>query len=220
MTVTHHISRKQRLERRARILLGRLWFRPNRRSSNVGLWRHLYIGLREIRIYGDDTTYRRAADFLSDIAVVEDWGCGAGGFRHYCTTGYVGIDGSKSRFADKVVDLTEYTSDAEGILVRHVLEHNRDWERILENAVSSFRKKLCVVIFTPWSDETTVLKHNPNIGGVPDLSFKRDDIVRHFEGCTWMSQEDLVTDTEYTVEHIFFVERPSGRADPRARDPR
>jgi hypothetical protein len=124
-------------------------------SNKVGHWNKWYwkskirslfpFAGRSERLYGDSTTYHLAADFLIDVAEVEDWGCGYGGFRKFCKTKYIGIDGSSySPAASKIVDLADYRSEAEGILVRHVLEHNYEWESILQNAVSSFRKKMCL----------------------------------------------------------------------------
>ena len=82
---------------------------------------------------------------------IEDWGCGLGGFRAFVPAGkYRGIDGSHSPFADEVVDLTTYTSEAEGVFIRHVLGHDHAWEAILRNAVASFRRKLVLVLFTPF----------------------------------------------------------------------
>jgi hypothetical protein len=74
---------------------------------------------------------------------VEDWGCGGGGFRRFCLSPrYIGLDGSKTPFADKIVDLCTYSLIAPGIMMRHILEHNYEWERILVSAVRSFQEKL------------------------------------------------------------------------------
>jgi len=66
---------------------------------------------------------------------------------------YIGIDGSDTPFASRIADLRTYRSKAEGILIRHVLEHNYDWEAILAGAVESFQKKLCLILFTPFAAE-------------------------------------------------------------------
>lgn len=158
--------------------------------------------------YGNTVTYSLAAQFLKDVPEVEDWGCGTGGFRRLYTGKYVGVDGSANRFVDKVADLTEYVSEVDGIMMRHVLEHNPDWKDVLDNAVKSFRKKFCLVLFTPFSDETREIARNEAHGvDVPDISFRREDIEERLVGCTWKT-ETYKTNTGYRVEHIYYIEKP------------
>jgi hypothetical protein len=159
--------------------------------------------------YGDTVTYRMAAAFLADVIEVEDWGCGAGGFKRFCRARYVGLDGSKTPFADRIVDLCTHTSRVEGIFMRHVLEHNYSWKEILDNAVSSFTKKLCLVLFTPFGPETREIAHNrARVVDVPDLSFCRADIEGRFAGLRWELFDNIPTDTGYGVEHVYLVWRP------------
>lgn len=185
-------------------LLTRTWRSSPRVSTNTGKWDAVYQDLSEERVWGDETTYRLAAEYLADVDVVEDWGCGSGGFRHFCKTKYIGIDGSATPFADKIVDLASYTSSADGILLRHVLEHNLDWEKILDNAVKSFRKKLCIILFTPFGRETRTIVYDPAMD-VVDISFCKDDITRHLSSCRWSLKEGIHTVSHYKIEHIFFV---------------
>jgi hypothetical protein len=176
--------------------------------GNVGKWDQVYECHPAPRPYGATLTYEKAARFLGGLATVEDWGCGWAWFKRYLDPSmhYRGIDGSRSPGADVVADLTTYSSDADGILLRHVLEHNPDWVTILGNAVRSFRKRLVLVLFTPFAERTHVLKHD-GATGAPDLSFARVDLVRFFDGLDWSSEENLKTDTQYGVEHVFYVER-------------
>jgi hypothetical protein len=174
-------------------------------QSNFGKWERRYQNLQENRRYGDETTYRMAAEFFADVDLVEDWGCGSGGFRLFRPSGYVGIDGSRNPFVDVVADLAAYTSRSDGILLRHVLEHNPQWEQILANALRSFQRKLCVIGFTPFSEKTQVLAYYKTMD-VVDLSFRRLDLIRHFEPFAWKSVEDISTDSQYGVEHVFYVE--------------
>ncbi len=102
-------------------------------KSNLGKWNDYYRDLsvdpKAAPRYGDEVTYLMAAAFLADIDTVEDWGCGRGGFRRFCVSpNYIGIDSSETPFADKIVDLCTYRSTAPAILIRHVLEHNYNWE--------------------------------------------------------------------------------------------
>jgi hypothetical protein len=147
-----------------------------------------------------------AAEYLADADTVEDWGCGSGGFRLFCKTNYIGLDGSVTPFADKVVDLCNYTSSADGILLRHVLEHNVEWERILRNAVASFQKKLCIILFTPLGRRTRTITYDPR-RDIVSISFCKNDISRHLSGCRWWLNEGIRTESYYKAEHIFFVAR-------------
>lgn len=174
--------------------------------SNLGKWDLYYHDLKHERLYGDEITYQLAADFLADVGEVEDWGCGSGGFRKFCTARYTGVDGSVTPYADKIVDLCSYRSTVDGILMRHVLEHNYNWEKILRNALASFRNKLCIIIFTPFSSRTYTIRYC-NDFRVPDISFKKDDLVCHFVGLHWTLEENIKTNSEYGVEHVFRIER-------------
>ncbi len=173
--------------------------------SVIGVWN--YDKLDKFN-YGDDTTYKKGIAFLDGHGTIEDWGCGFAHAKPFVTKSqYVGIDGS-SKHADKIVDLREYTSETDCIFMRHVLEHNFDWRRILANAIASFKKRMVLVIFTPLSETTrqiatsTVLTSIP----VPDISFRKEDLTDYFKHyrCT---EESLKTDTQYGTEHVFYIEK-------------
>ncbi|MEA2904614.1 MAG: hypothetical protein QOI12_2001 [Alphaproteobacteria bacterium] len=183
--------------------------------SSVGKWDHWYqsVSPDELgkHLYGDATTYLMAAAFMADIEEVEDWGCGTGGFRRFYQGKYTGLDGSQTPFADKIVDLCDYRSAVEGILIRHVLEHNHRWDRILKSAISSFRKKLCLVLFTPFVERTAeVAAQRPGKFDVPALSFNKQEIEKHFDGLSWRLLQDIKTQTNHGVEHVYFIWRPQG----------
>jgi len=171
-----------------------------------GLWDYRKVQ-EAIRYGNDDVTYRKAMDFLADCEIVEDWGCGCAYAKKFCKAPkYVGIDGSESKFADKVADLREYTSEADGILMRHILEHNHDWKKVLENALKSFKRKFVLVIFTPFQETTKVLALNASYGNVPDIGFRKADLEEMLQGLAW-SEQSLRTRTQYGIEHIFFIQR-------------
>ena len=177
-------------------------------GSSAGQWDNFYRVQPNGRPYGDTLTYEKAAQFLGDLATVEDWGCGWVWFRNYLKdpARYRGIDGSPSPNADQVVDLIRYTSRVEGILLRHVLEHNPGWEAILANAVRSFTRRMVLVLFTPFSEVTRVIGYSNELG-VPDIAFAQGDLTRHFDGLEWRLEENLRTKTQYGVEHVFYLER-------------
>lgn len=181
-------------------------------DSNFGKWNKWYEGLEVDEVggkYGDVLTYLMAGAFLSGCEEVEDWGCGRGGFRRHCPGRYIGVDGSKTPYASKVVELGTYRSSVDGVLLRHVLEHNYNWPEILDAAVQSFRKRLCVVLFTPFADTTRELRHNRGSGvDCPDLSLAADEIEAHFKGLRWKLYANLKSKSQYGVEHVYCVWRP------------
>ncbi|MGH3115983.1 MAG: hypothetical protein ACRDQ2_02510 [Gaiellales bacterium] len=149
--------------------------------------------------------------FLNGHGDIEDWGCGTGFARRFATrSAYTGIDGSESRFTDKVADLRAYTSDVDCILIRHVLEHNHDWRAILTNAVGSFRLRMALVIFTPFQERTRQIATWPS--GIPDIGFRKDDLIEVFQHLPY-AEESLQTATQYKTEHIFYIEKAASTAD-------
>ena len=88
-------------------------------GSNVGVWEGAYKDFQETTLYGDTTTYRKGAEYLAGMTLIEDWGCGLGGMRRFVPREkYRGVDGSRSKFLDEIVDLTTYRSKADGIFMR------------------------------------------------------------------------------------------------------
>lgn len=183
------------------------------KDNNLGKWDDWYKSLTTEDIgsicYGDDLTYLMGSAFLADVTEVQDWGCGAGGFKRFCRARYTGLDGSKSPFADRVVDLCVFASNAEGVFMRHVLEHNYEWQKILDNAVRSFKRKFCLILFTPFAEQTCEIAHNRQHGvDVPDISFSRHDIERHLAGLRWELFANISTSSVYGVEHVYLIWRP------------
>ena len=156
-------------------------------------------------IYGTETYEKPIQWLLETCDSIEDWGCGYAWARRFVPEGkYFGVDGSPEAapYADKIADLTTYTSSVEGIFIRHILEHNYSWRDVLANAAASFRKRLVLIIFTPFGEHTVPMVRNDLI----DLSFRKDEITAYFKDLT-VREEHLVTDTQYKQEHIFYVER-------------
>lgn len=169
----------------------------------LGLWDYSKATPGE-KYGGDDVTYQKGMAFLSDCATVEDWGCGTGYSKKFCTGTYRGLDGSKGPETDIVVDLRDYKSNPDGIFMRHVLEHNHDWKKVLDNAVASFRKKLVIILFTPLTAETRQIA--TNWSKIPDMSFRKEDItgaLKEFK----VKEEVLRTKTQYGMEFVFYIER-------------
>ena len=155
--------------------------------------------------YGDDTTYKKGIAFLDGQGAIEDWGCGtAYAARFVSKSDYIGIDGSASPYAHKVTELTAHVSDVDCIFMRHVLEHNYEWKSILSNAIRSFRKRMVLIIFTPFSDETQQIA--VNWLNIPDISFSKLDLTNLFTNCQY-SEQQLYTNTQYGIRNDFLYSK-------------
>jgi hypothetical protein len=171
-------------------------------------WNESYKSLQTPAPYGDTITYRLGARWLKDCEIVEDWGCGAGWFKQFCTPIYIGLDGSDTKFANKKVDLKTYRSTSDGIFMRHVLEHNYEWRTILENALDSFQTRMCLILFTPLVPVTRTITTNPGYGNVPDISFALSELEGIFRshGISF-THETFKTETQYGTETIIYLEK-------------
>lgn len=162
----------------------------------AGSWDRHYADLDEAAPYGDTLTYELAAEWVADCELVEDWGCGKGWLRTLIEPErYRGIDGSRTPFADQVVDLATHQSETPGLVMRHVLEHDERWEAILINALASFTERMALVLFTPLQEETRVLSWEPGYG-VPNIGFALDDLTGPMDerGIEWEA-ESVGTET-------------------------
>lgn len=179
-------------------------------ENNTNKWNSYYEKLPDnpsAFLYGETVTYKKAADFLITCKVVEDWGCGGGGFLRFRTDA-IGVDGSDTKFATKkFIDLKTYTTECDGIHLRHVLEHNYSWKDILRNALSSAKEKVVITFFIPVQDipETVEVTYNPI--GVPDLKISKKefyDVLKEFKP-TEIVKESFVTGTQYNNEEIYYI---------------
>lgn len=155
-------------------------------ASNVGKWDDWHT---TVKPFGEPTSYSLGADWLGPCESIEDWGAGAGYLSKLIDPiRYTGIDGSPGPCTTVIADLTTYRSQTSGLFMRHVLEHNFEWKKILDNALSSFTERMFLVLFTPLADEThdTEFEDPP---GVPNLSFRLGDITNRI-------------DCIYGVEHL------------------
>lgn len=167
-----------------------------------GQWN--YINTQQFA-YGDSQSYEKAASFLDrPNEVVEDWGCGTCFARQlFKKSKYVGVDKTWSPYFDKLAYLDNYTTKVDCILMRHVLEHNKDWKKILENAVQSFQKRMCLIIYTPFKETTTQINE---VEGIPVISFNKNEITQYFIGLK-VTEEVLKSSTDYGQEVIFYLEK-------------
>ena len=178
--------------------------------TNVGKWAAWYQGCEGPWPYGDTTSYEIGAAWLAGCAMIEDWGCGAGWLRTLLPPArYRGLDGTTSPYCDEVVDLVAYRSRVPGVFMRHVLEHNDEWARILDNAVASFTERMVLILFTPERAATEEIAFRPDIG-VPDIAFRLADITDHFPPNVTYTVHRIPSATQYGGETIILLERPLG----------
>jgi hypothetical protein len=178
--------------------------------SNAGKWEIWYKDGAAGTGYGDDTSYRIAASWLSGFHT-QDWGCGYARFKQFLPEGtYTGVDGTPG-FADVVTDLVDYQSETEGILIRHVLEHNTEWRVILDNALASAKKRLVIAVFTP-DGNGEQLAWTPEIE-VPDIAISWAEISKRLTDAGWkFSQNVAETATAYGKESIWIAWREESDA--------
>lgn len=176
--------------------------------SNVGLWEEMFREAKEPRPFANTVTYELGAEWLDGLDI-EDWGCGMGWLRTLVPPGrYRGIDGSRSKFVDEVVDLAEYRSRTPGLFMRHVLEHDFRWRQILDNAIASFSERMFLVLFIPLSEETRDLTPGDNSPNVPNFTFRLQDLTDRFDDATWEMEAIDSPDVLGRVETIFRLSRP------------
>jgi glycosyltransferase involved in cell wall biosynthesis len=160
---------------------------------------------------GCDTTYKRGATYLAGVGQVEDWGCGTAYFKRFIPAGcYRGIDNDPSTARDLAADLAEYKSAADGIFLRHIIEHDLRWLSILRNALASFQRRMVLVVSTPFTRATEEHRRiaSPLRGDLlPEIRFCRGDLVREFRGVAFRLEENVATDSPHGREHIFYLSK-------------
>lgn len=175
-------------------------------ESYVDRWARWYERDSTLAPYGDTITYLIGAAFLHNLPV-EDWGCGRGWYRTVHHGPYTGIDGTKSEHADKVADLREYTSKTDGLWIRGVIEHNYDWQLVLDNAVASARKRIAIVLFTP-DGNGQQLDYTAELE-VPDIAVPHDAVAEALDtaGFTDVQRYTIPTSSHYREETLFLASR-------------
>jgi hypothetical protein len=68
------------------------------------------------------------------------------------------------RLADVIARLrTYFSSRPDEIFIRHILERNGEWPLVLTNALASFRRRMALVLFTPFGPPTERLDTGPGL---------------------------------------------------------
>ena len=133
-------------------------------AITVGAWDKWYAKVQKPLKMGHMITYREAIAFLDQPGFsIEDWGGGTGFARQMVQhASYKVVDGSQNLIAESLIvdDLTSRRCQVDCIMIRHVLEHNENWQTILSNALASFTKRMALVTFTPFAPGVeTILSH-------------------------------------------------------------
>lgn len=181
-----------------------------RPMTMIDRWRPQHAVDQPPTPYGGDESYDLAAAFLGNCYVIEDRGCGTGYFAaRYPDRGIVGVDGTKTPAVAFVTDLTSYRRKTDGILLRHVLEHNHDWPMILFNALADFKRGMVLILCTPLDLRTGNVGHHPKTD-TPIYSFSERDLATQFlahDGLIWRRQTIHSPQTMCGVETLFYFDR-------------
>ena len=160
---------------------------------------------------GCDTTYKRGAAYLAGVGQIEDWGSGSVYFKRFVTAGrYRGIDRDPSVSSDLTADLAEYISETDGIFMRHVLEQDLRWRSILRNALASFRRRMLLVLYTPFVRATEDHRRGDGAAhgtSLPEIHFCRGDLVREFRDVHFRLEENVLTDSPFGREQVFYLRK-------------
>lgn len=185
--------------------------------SNVGKWDRWHTLVTEREPFVDTPTYELGLDWLvvdGDCGVVEDWGCGRGWFgqllrKRTPNVRLTEIDGSRSPFADFVIDLVDWRSLCDGIFMRHVIEHDPQWERIWINALRSARRRIALILFTPLIAGIEAWKlDEEDDPAVVTLALPRITLMRHAHEHGWnTSIETIETNARYGREIVLRLAR-------------
>jgi len=156
--------------------------------------------------YGVEGSYYRGMEWLKNCDMVEDWGCALCHARKYRDThakkGYRGIDGTAGK-ADVIADLSTYRSLTDGLFMRHVLEHNLDWRIILNNALSSFTKRMSLIMFLQLSECDEAPEQDPS--GPITLQISGPDLREMI--APYVQMELRVKKAEHKIDTVFLLEK-------------
>ena len=178
---------------------------PEWTATIVGRWQY---GNAEPCPDGDDVTYRKGMAFLDGHGTIEDWGAGTGYARRFVDPKRVPRrrrqPEPRRRPHRRPARAIARTPTASSCATSS--STIPDWRTILENALRSFRRRMVLVVFTPFAAETheiALVAGHPRPG-----ASARTIWWRHFEGSTG-ARRRVETNTEYLREHVFYLERRS-----------
>lgn len=182
--------------------------------TNVGKWDRHYAENPYVIPMGASPAYKMGAEAFrrAGCHAVEDWGCGYGWFevalgREAPQIAYTGVDGSNGPTRRVIDDLVTRTTSVDGIFMRAVLEHNYDWEALLDNALRSVTKTLVLALFTPFADKPphVELRFEDDFG-VPTLALHEATLYEHFEDLTVSTTAFVSPNTAYGIETLITVD--------------
>jgi len=155
--------------------------------------------------HGDPKSYELAAELFDGMSV-QDWGSGEGYFKYLYGDSAYTIGDKPGPWIDEVADLTEFTSNTPGLMMRHIVEHSYDFDKILRNANESFTKLMILVLSTPMSSSKPYALTWKSESEVPDISFRHRFLATYFPGCDFRST-DIRSKSKYLHERIYTIKR-------------
>ena len=70
---------------------------------------------------------------------------------------------------------------------------------------------MVLTIFTPYQNKTKIINEYDNFNNTGismcDIGFSREDIVECFGEIPFFAIENLTTDSQYNIEHMFFLSK-------------
>lgn len=179
--------------------------------SNLGKWDGWRYSL-PIQL-GHSESYVKAIEWLDGYGHIADWGGGTGYAKQFVKRStYTVIDGSKSLASNLTVDLAKFDGESECILLRHVLEHNYNWQDILVNVIKNFARRAAIVTFMPF-EYATILDHEESsylgsIGeSVPVLRLYEDEFLTIVDPYLVYRERLGMSSASTPDENIFYLEK-------------
>ena len=83
--------------------------------------------------------------------------------------------------------------------MRHVLEHNINWTKILRNAVDSFTKKMVLITFLNFTKETVIQNYDEN--GIPNITLGEEELLGIISN--FLIKREKLSDGE----EVFYLEK-------------
>ena len=190
----------------------------NQTVSRMGLWNNFW-NTRKNKKYQECLIMKYTINFfdIDEIKSIQDWGCGNCKLKNYIpkNKNYFGIDGSITGYQNHISDLVDYKCSCDAIFMKHVLEHNILWKKILLNFLDSFEKRAILIIYTPFSEKTKIIgetikgiNYYNNLVSVEKISFCKKDIIDIIQSCNISFKfEEIESNNEFKKDNIFYLQK-------------
>lgn len=168
--------------------------------------------------YGGEASYRWIAGQANEhgCKLVFDLGGGHAYLHHFLPIdNYLNIDGAGGPLVDVVHDITEPAPNLDefeledfgprlrAVVLRHVLDHNEDWPKIIDNLPSWEPTVVLIVLYMPLAQEETHVADWDPIG-VPEIRFYLPDVV----ACLHRADFDVEVVQPFFGGETYIIARP------------